>query len=249
VARTPYVHLDAPLDDDAEVGDRVPLAGDDEHHLRRVLRTALGAPLEVADGCGGTAQAVLGDGVIELTGPVTRVPPPHPTIEVAQALPKGRKLDEVVRQVTELGADAIVPVAAARSVTAVTGDKATKATARWTAVARAACSQARRPHRPSVATPVDVDGLLERCVAASLLVAVPGAPRGLQDAVERHASHLVVAIGPEGGWTDEEVDRLVGAGAAAVGLGPHVLRTEHAAAAAVAVLAAATGRWHGAGPG
>jgi 16S rRNA (uracil1498-N3)-methyltransferase len=247
VARTPYVHLDGPLDDDAEAGDRVPLAGDDEHHLRRVLRTALGAPLEVADGRGGTAPAVLGDGVVELTGPVTRVPPPHPTIEVAQALPKGRKLDEVVRQVTELGADAIVPVAAARSVTALTGDKATRATVRWQAVARAACRQARRPHRPSVVAPVDLDGLLERCIAASLLIAVPDAPRGLQDAVGRDASHLVVAVGPEGGWTEEEVARLVGGGAVPVGMGPHVLRTEHAAAAAVAVLAAVTGRWRPAG--
>jgi 16S rRNA (uracil1498-N3)-methyltransferase len=247
VARTPYVHLDAPLDH-AEVGDRVPLSGDDEHHLRRVLRITVGAALEVADGRGGTAPAVLGDGAVELTGPVTRVPPPQPTLEVAQALPKGRKLDEVVRQVTELGADAIVPVAAARSVTALTGDKATKATARWAAVARAACSQARRPHRPSVAAPVDVDGLLERCDAASVLVAVPGAPRELQDAVDRDASHVVVAIGPEGGWTDDEVMRLVAGGAVEVGLGPHVLRTEHAAAAAVAVIAATTGRWRPTGP-
>lgn len=253
----PYLHLEVPLAG-AQVGDRLALDATTSHHLGRVLRLRDGAEVVLSDGAGHEAAARLAGGEVELTGPVTLAPRPAPTLTVAQGLPKGRKLDEVVRQVTELGADRIVPVAADRSVTRLAGDKADRAVARWSAVARAAAEQARRPWVPHVTAVTDVVALTDALPAGCrLFVAHVGAQQALPDAVAAdraagtaagavarpRAHHLAVAVGPEGGWRDDEVAALVDAGAEVVGLGRSVLRTEHAAAAAVAVLGALVGRW------
>ena len=242
----PYVHLDASLDGAAD-GDHVALSAADDHHLRRVLRLTPGSPVEVADGGGGSASGVLADGAVEVTAVHPPLPPRTPRLTVLQALPKARKFDEVVRQVTELGADAIVPVAAARSVTQLDGARATKAVERWRAVARAAGEQSRSPHRPVIGEVTALADLLDRdeVADARIVIAHPGGPPLPEVGIEvaRGAHHLAIAVGPEGGWTDAEVARLVAGGAVLAGLGPTVLRTEHAAAAAIAVLAALTGRW------
>lgn len=240
----PYLHLDASLAG-AQVGAAVTIDPAARHHLTRVLRLRDGAALEISDGRGNAAAARLVGDHVEVTAPVTTVGTPSPALIVAQGLPRSRKLDEVVRQVTELGADRIVPVAASRSVTRLDGDRADKAVERWQAVVRAAAEQSRRPWRPEVApvvTSAQLPGALPD--GTRLLVAHPGAGRSLPEAVEGPAAgHLAVAVGPEGGWDDAEVAGLLEAGATLVSLGPSVLRTEHAAAAAVAVLAATTGRW------
>lgn len=243
----PYVHLDADLAG-AGAGATVPVDPAARHHLTRVLRLRDGAALEVSDGRGSAALARLdGDGVV-LTADAATAPLPHPTLSVLQGLPRSRKLDEVVRQVTELGADRVVPVAAERSVTRLEGDRADRAVERWQAVARAAAEQSRRPWRPEVTDVVSVGRVTAALpVGTRVLVAHVGAPVPLPDVIgsltARATPHLAIAVGPEGGWSDSEVTALVDAGADVVGLGPTVLRTEHAAAAALAVIAALAGRW------
>lgn len=240
---TPYVHLDVPLVG-ATVGDLVALTAADRHHLRRVLRLAVGADVEVADGVGSSATGTLEDDGVRLGSDVVTTSPSSPRITVVQALAKGRKLDDVVRQVTELGADRVVPIAAERSVVRLAGDRAHRAVDRWRAVARAASEQARRPHRPEVTGVVTIEQLRATVDDAVVLVAHPGAAVSLPAAAPVDGAHLAVAVGPEGGWTDIEVETMCAdAGGHPVGLGATVLRTEHAAAAAVAVLAALGGRW------
>jgi 16S rRNA (uracil1498-N3)-methyltransferase len=243
VSLAPFVHLDERLDA-VRAGDTVVLPADAVHHLDRVLRLRPGAEVVVADGHGSQASGTLDEGRVLLTRDPRHDPPPEPVLTVAQGLAKGRKVDEVVRQVTELGVDRIVPVAADRSVVQLTGDRAARAVARWDAVARAASEQARRPRRPTVAAVTPTRQLPELAAPGRLLVAHPDGGRSLVDAA-RDAGRLAVtvAVGPEGGWSDDEVAALAAAGAEVVGLGPSVLRTEHAAPAAVAVLAAVTGRW------
>lgn len=255
VSLVPFLHVDEELVE-AEAGAEVALDRDTRHHLARVLRLTEGAPLEVSDGRGNAAPAQLAGDRAVLTGPAVATPHPHPRLIVAQGLPRSRKLDEVIRQVAELGADRIVPVAAARSVTRLDADRAERAVARWTTIGRSAAEQSRRPWRPVVDPVVGARDLVAALPAGTrLLVAHVGAAVALPDAVvppagdaaaphaARGPAALAVAIGPEGGWDDDEVTAFVDAGATAVGLGPTVLRTEHAAAAALAVLAAVSGRW------
>jgi 16S rRNA (uracil1498-N3)-methyltransferase len=242
VSLTPFVHVDVPLHD-RRSGEALVLDDGDRHHLRAVLRLPPGARVEVSDGAGGHAPAVLGgDGEVVLAADATVTPPPRPRLDVVQALPKGRKMDDVVRACVELGVDRLLPVAADRSVTRLDGARAAKAVGRWRAVARAASEQARRRHRPEVA---DIVASAEVHPDAAWLLALPSAGVGLPAVLPELAdeARITVAVGPEGGWSSEEERRLLATGGRAVHLGDHVLRTEHAAPAALAVLAAGTGRW------
>ena len=146
-----------------------------------------------------------------------------PSIAVGFAVVKGGRADEIVRRLTELGVDDIVPFVAARSVVRPDEAKATLMVQRWRRVAREAVMQCRRLWLPTVSTLRPFDELdLSRAA-----LAVPGA-RALS------AGENSLLTGPEGGWSDAElaaVDRHVG-------LGPHVLRAETAAVTAGAILAA-----------
>jgi 16S rRNA (uracil1498-N3)-methyltransferase len=243
VSLRPYVHVDARIEA-APAGTRVALSAGERHHLTRVLRLGPGAEVVVADGAGSHGPAELDGDALVLSAPAVTEPRPRPALEVAQALGKARKLDEVVRAVTELGADRILPVTTARTVVRLEGERADKAQVRWRSVARAACEQARRPYRPRIDALVPLEHAATD--GATVLVAHPGA-RPLPDhlAALAAAAAVRIVIGPEGGWTDGELAALVADGATAVGLGPTVLRTEHAAAAALAVIGAAVGRWNG----
>lgn len=239
----PFVHLDASL-----VGrrraDRLDLSEAEAHHLHTVLRLRNGARLHAADGVAASAPATLDGGQVCLLADAVEVAPDRPVLAVAQALGKGRKVDEVVRTSTELGADEITVVAASRSISRLDGPKAERALDRWRAVARAASEQSRRVVRPVVRGPATTMAATER--AGSLLIAHPGgtALPGVLGAVGA-TDRLTLLVGPEGGWSDDELEDLVAAGGQVVGLGPTVLRTEHAAAAGLAVLGAVLGRWAG----
>lgn len=234
----PFVHVDVRLDG-VTAGASVALPDDAVHHLRGVLRLEPGDPVVLTDGAGATLAARLERDVAVATADVRRRPARRPAIHVLQAIPKGRRLDDVVRTCTELGVDRITPVRAERSVPRLHGGRATKAVGRWQAVARAAAEQARNPWRPRVDAPATL-GRLD-LAGASVLVAHVGAGglRSALAALPRHAPRVACAIGPEGGWTDDELAALDGR---TVGLGPTVLRTEHAAAALVAVVAHHLGR-------
>ena len=244
---TPLVHLDQSLMD-LDVGEVVSLPRDQRHHLTTVLRLRVGEPLELSDGAGGHATAELTEQGARLTRPPATVPRPQPRLRVVHALPKGRKLDEVIRNVVELGVDELEPVTASRSVRRPEGARVDKAVQRWQAVARSACEQARRLHAAHIAPVVGVEALE---VSGRWLLAHPAAPDSLPrqlrriDVAElaRRDEAVTVAVGPEGGWTEQETDLLVSRGALPAHLGPTVLRTEHAAAAAVAVISAMLGRW------
>lgn len=245
MAVDPFVLLDPGALGTGGSADVVALPADVTTHLRTVLRLEPGAAVVLADGAGVSGPAVLLDEGARLTGPLRQVPAPRPTVHVLQGLAKGRKVDEVIRTLTELGVDRVTPIAAARSVTRLDGAKQTKAVARWEAVARSACEQARRSRVPRIDAPMTVTGVCAELGGADVVVAHVGATEGLSEALAAGGAgdRLVLAVGPEGGWTDEEVARFRSAGARVAGMGPTVLRTEHAAPALAAVVAFSLGRW------
>lgn len=244
----PHVYVADPLDG-ADVGERTALPEGALHHLRRVLRLADGARLSLTDGRGFLADATLQghDAVLAAAAVVT--PEPQPRIVLAQALSKGRRAEDAVRVACELGVDRIVPVVAARTQGRPDARAAEALVARWQGVAVAALEQSRGARLAEVATPVD------RVVAAApaqdgvlRLLAVPGgeplpALPAIAGGPGADLEEVVVAVGPEGGWTPEEVAAASSDGWLPVGLGPTVLRTEHAGPVAVAVVAALLGRW------
>lgn len=245
----PFVVIGAGALEGRGAGEVVALPAATAKHLRTVLRRPVGSGVVLADGRGTTVPAELvADGARCLATPAT-TPVPVPAVHVLQGIAKGRKVDEVVRTLTELGVDAVTPVAAERSIKELEGPKAERTLARWRAVATAAAEQSRRPHVPDIGAPGTVAEVLERLAGADgttrVVAAQVGADAPLASAVTgelRAADRVVLAVGPEGGWTPDEEACFRAHGADVVSLGPAVLRTEHAGAALGAVVMFTLGR-------
>lgn len=210
----------------ADVGDTIELDPADEHHLRRVLRLRAGEQVSVSDGRGSWRWCTWTGQGVEPAGTVVTVPAAAPPITVAFALVKGDRPELIVQKLTELGVDTIVPFESARTVVRWRGTpKHDHHVTRLRKVAHEASMQSRRVHLPTVTT---VRAVTEVLAEPGMAAAEPGA-----DAPT--AAITAVAIGPEGGFTSEELavakDR--------VALPGGVLRAETAAIAAGVVLAAA----------
>lgn len=215
------------------------------HHALRVLRLRDGDALVLFDGSGGEVAArlqVRGRDAVALLGARRDNDRESPFfVELAQALPAGDKMDWVVQKAVELGAGAIQPLVAERSVLRLSGERAERRLAHWRQVAVAACEQCGRNRVPEVRPLRTLAQWLDEGSALPGYVLAPDGEAGFDDAPGKLSSPgLRLAVGPEGGWSDAELARLRAGGCRAVRLGPRVLRTETAGLAALAVLQA---RW------
>ena len=229
-------------------GERVTLTGPEGHHAARVRRLRVGEQVDLVDGAGTralcTVTAVGVDSVdLDVLGRTTE-PPPAPRLVLVQALAKGDRGELAVELATEVGVDAVLPWAAERCVVRWDGDRGAKALARWRVTAREAAKQARRARVPEVGEPVSTLQLAQRVQeAAATLVLHEAADRSLSTVELPSAGDLLLVVGPEGGITEAELEALGSSGGTAVRLGPTVLRTSTAGAAAAAVVSARTHRW------
>jgi 16S rRNA (uracil1498-N3)-methyltransferase len=236
-------------------GDRAELTGDDARHLAVVLRGRPGDAVSIADGTGALWQgriAGTGDAGQVRIALVERfdVPPPSPQVTVVHGLPKGRKLDEVVQRLTEVGVDRLIPVHTERSPVRLDGPKAAKAVARWQAIAHAAAKQSRRARLLQIDPVSDWSSAFPG--AAASLTAASAASAGavlweeadeplgeVMDAWGDALEDVVLAVGPEGGLTAGEV---AASGLPAALLGDTILRTETAALVAASIALHRLGR-------
>jgi 16S rRNA (uracil1498-N3)-methyltransferase len=243
------------------------LDGAEGRHAGVVQRRRAGERIDVVDGSGTRVHAVIEhverDTVTVRVESVDVEPAPSPRLVLVQALAKGDRDELAIEAATEVGADAIVPWQAERSVVVWRGDRAEKSRARWVATVRAAAKQSRRAWLPDVEAVVDTRGLVTRVAevvssggvalvlheeaTASLgTVALPEPSEpgpAVTDAAVLSPVDVLVVVGPEGGISDAELARIVDAGAQAVRLGPHVLRTSTAGPIALALLCERSGRW------
>jgi 16S rRNA (uracil1498-N3)-methyltransferase len=234
-------------------GSLVTLDGAEGRHAARVRRIAVGERVNLGDGAGAIAECVTRevgrDHLLLEVGAVRQVPAPQPRLVVVQALPKGDRGELAVELMTEVGVDVIVPWPAARCVAQWRGERGVKALERWRSTAREAAKQARRAWLPDVTEPASTEQVRTRLASAALAVVLHGphgpAGRPLADVDPPAASagEVVAVVGPEGGLAPHELAAFAGVGALPTRLGPTVLRASTAGVAALAVLAARTGRW------
>jgi 16S rRNA (uracil1498-N3)-methyltransferase len=221
------------------------MEGEAAHHLGRVLRAQTGQLYELSDGERvwlGRIETVSRDRV-QFTL-VEELPAVHPSVNVTLLLSvvKFDAFEWAIEKATELGVSTIVPLAAARSEKALLA-AAAKRTERWNKILLEASQQSRRVRVPVLqslrppadAFSADADGvrlcLSERPEAPSLKAALSNAK----------TQAATLAIGPEGGWTDGELDLARQNGFSEVSLGRQILRTETAVIAALAALNFALG--------
>jgi 16S rRNA (uracil1498-N3)-methyltransferase len=161
---------------------------------------------------------------------------------LVQALAKGDRGELAVELAVELGVDEVVPWSAARSVTRWDGARGERSRDRWRSVARAAAKQSRRAWVPTVAPLASTRQVAARLSAGSLVLH-EAADTPLATVALPAGGDLVLVVGPEGGLDDAELAAFAAAGAVPVRLGPEVVRTSTAGAAALAALSLRTGRW------
>ena len=216
-------------------GTTVTVDGPEGRHAV-VVRLEVGEVVDLVDGLGarvtGPVTTASKDGVTVAVASRVQEPAPSPRITLVQALAKGDRGELAVELATEVGVDAVVPWAAARCI-AKWNDKVA---ARWSSTAVAAAKQSRRAWFPSVSP----------CLSTKQVAALPGQLLVLHEEATVPLSSVelsgdvVLVVGPEGGIAPEELALL---GGTPVRLGPTVLRTSTAGAAAAAVVSSRTGRW------
>jgi len=221
----------------APVGPQAVLTGDEARHLVRVLRARPGDEIVVFAGTGVAWPArIVTIGRDEVTVDLgAAIPDPaavRPRLTLAVALPKGERQKWLVEKLTELGVDRLVPLVTARGVAEATA----AARARLERGVVEACKQCGRNRFMEIAPPHAISELLAAVGGDVVILADPHAPP-LDAAALGAARGLVGLVGPEGGFTDDEIAAAVRAGAIRAGLGPHVLRVETAAISLAARLA------------
>lgn len=242
------------------------LTPEESHHLVVVNRCPRGEPVVAFDGRGREWRCECADpaksaAVLAVKSTVQAAPLPH-RLTLAQALPKGATMDEIVRQATELGAAGIVPLLTERTQVHLDDERAARKVEKWRVVAIEAAKQCGNPWVPAIAPVQTLQEFLREISAVAsvaagesgdhpkigayelkLVASLHAGAKPLADVVSRWRIHHARApqrvlwlVGPEGDFSPTEMTACINAGCAPVTLGPLVLRCDTAAIAALSVL-------------
>lgn len=237
--RTPRLFVDAELATSSEVE----LPTSSAHYIGRVLRLAQNAKIVLFNGDGAAFAATLV--AVTPKSAKARIGEEHECdvesplcITLVQGLCRGQRMDLCVQKATELGVARIVPLAMDRSVVRLDAGKASKRMQHWRGIAIGACEQSGRVVIPKIDAPTTLEQFLAAQGNASL--AMLDADGDRYDDWQNKGDALTLVVGPEGGYSDAERERLAAAGAARWAMGPRILRTE---TAGMIALALAQGKW------
>ena len=227
------------------------LPAQEAHHLTRVLRLGEGDEIAVFDGRGAEYRArvtaAARDGVqVTLIEPIAPAPEPRVALTLVQAILKGDKMDAVVRDATMMGAVALEPIVTTHGVVRLASVAGGKSAERWRRVAVSSAKQCRRAVVPAIEEPRAFgEALAAARDGLRLLLVEPSADAGegqsMRSLTGRADRSVALFVGPEGGWTAEEVDGAVASGCVPVTLGRITLRADAVPLAALAVVRFALG--------
>lgn len=214
------------------------LTGDHADHLVRVLRARVGQEFDIATGAavrrgrvvsieGGRVEFELGEEVPAAT---------TPDLTLFLAVFKFDRMEWAIEKCTELGVSRIVPVVARRT-DAHLASAAAKRAERWRRIVLQAAEQSRRSGPPEIAAPIRLqEAASVTSVDLRIVLAESEQQAALREVLASHQGReIVLAIGPEGGWTEDELQIFQQSGWIAASLGSTILRAETAAIAATAI--------------
>ena len=225
------------------IGEEIKLYGDDFHHLQKVLRGKIGEEIIISSGedvdyhCKikryGEDHAVLSISFLEEAHELGT------KIILLQALPKGEKMELIIQKAVELGVSEIIPLESENSIVQLKGDKAEKKRLRWQGISEAAAKQSKRSVIPAV-SPVSIWKEAFSLVKNAEIKLIPYEnEKGVgftkeellrvEELGEKSGGTIALCIGPEGGFSKEEVEEAKKEGFLPISLGKRILRTETAA--------------------
>lgn len=223
--------------------DKYYITGQDYNHVKNVLRMKVGDKLLIS--ANQTSDLCVIDSfesdkvvvcVLEKDYQNTNLPI---NISLYQGLPKSDKLELIIQKTVELGVAEILPVQMSRSIVKL--DKKSAKVERWTAISESAAKQSKRNSIPFVSAPLTFTETLERAKKSDLFLVPYESEEGMQSTVDafsliKKGMSVSVLIGPEGGFSENEIKLAIDAGAKIISLGKRILRTETAAILSVGML-------------
>ena len=217
-------------------GNRAALTGDHARHLAQVLRAAVGQEFDISSGAevrhGKVISVHLERVEFELGEIIGQSD--HAQITVAMSVFKYDRMEWAIEKCTELGVARIVPVIAERTEKHL-ASAAAKRAERWRRIVQEAAEQSRRVSSPEVVEAIKFKELFAVTAETRIVLSEVEQDVMLKDAVPEAANSVLLAFGPEGGWTEKELESFRKAGWASASLGPTILRAETAIIAAVAI--------------
>lgn len=223
----------------------ISITGDVLVHLRDSLRITVGETLWFNSGQGAKFRVEI-TGVSKQAGTArileTIQEPPRrtPRLILGQSLLKGEKMDWVIQKATELGVTEIVPIESQHSVVQLKADRVDHQLARWQRIALEAAQQSEQWRIPTIATPQSLSVLLTSVATGMLTLMLverrDGKSLQTVNLPQDATGSILILIGPEGGWSQEEAQISGQAGSRLITCGQHILRSETAAIAAISIL-------------
>ncbi|MGH7334314.1 MAG: 16S rRNA (uracil(1498)-N(3))-methyltransferase [Candidatus Rokuibacteriota bacterium] len=229
-------------------GRRVTFGPEETRHLGRVLRLGPGDLVIASDGSGheytvrlDIIRPLATGTILEIARGTTESPL---DITLVQGIPKGDKMETIVRVATELGVTRVMPAITARTVVRLESSRWPARARRWHRVAAEAAKQCGRAVIPDISPPVALTAAVEGLAVALRICLWEGERQPLGDVLTGlgpQARSVAVIVGPEGGLASEEVQWVRDRGWSVTSLGPRILRTETAGPAVLAILQATFG--------
>lgn len=230
-------------------GETVRLSGDEAHHAAKAARLRVGERVQIGDGRGHLARAeatsINADAVELVVIDAWMVEREQPEVWLAQSLAKQGRDEQAVEQATEVGVDRVIPLGTERAVVKWEGAKKTSGHERWQRIVREATKQSLQPYLAPVDSLHSLTELLER-PDIQLIALDHRADKSILDVPIEPlpgAPAIVLAVGPEGGWSDSEKEAIVAAGGGVAKLGDGVLRASSAGPIALALMRARLRQW------
>jgi len=231
--RKTRIFVDQPLRE----GAALILAEEAAHHISRVLRLRTGHPLILFNGRGGEYDAEISridkrsvEVLISQHREGDNESPLH--ITLVQGISRGQKMDFILQKAVELGVNRIVPVMTEHGNVHLDKERQQKKIEHWNSIIISACEQCGRNKIPELSTPLAFDQWLSIDSGVTRLIMHPERGKNLSK-VSKATGDITLLVGPEGGFSDNEIKKACGADYQIINIGPRILRTETAALAAI----------------